>query len=114
MKLATAEDVTRLSPKVGNLCGLFRGYRAACEAEVMTQQTIQAAVINFKKHGEAYSILDDNARINSMRSADNGTALNWLLSDNFFVEAERGGKAVIFPTEKLILLLDSYFADKDG
>ena len=80
------------------------GFYNKCEAEVMVAQTIFAANVNYKKHGEAYSI-----KGNVYSTSGNTEAYNMLVNDGMFVEEKRQGKTVIFPTDALIDKLYKHF-----
>lgn len=112
IELASIEDVSRLAERIDDswtLCQLFEGHRRACEAETMVAQTIHGARINAKEHGEPFSFKGDG--VNSSGGAglvDNRTAYGWLIGEGFFIEDKRQGRAVIFPTKKLIARLDGF------
>lgn len=118
VELASVEDVNRLAELIKDnwsLCQLFEGHRRACEAETMVAQTIHAARINAKKHGEPFSFKGDGVHGSSGGGlVDNGTAYAWLVGEEFFVESGHAklGREVIFPTKKLIDRLDAFLARK--
>ena len=109
------ETIIALADKITGGCSLgslFDGKPRAYEAELIVAQTIRATQENLTDHGEAFALLSPS--LDSCTGGglcDNRTAYDWLKSDGFLREDKRNGKAVIFPTKKLILLLQSYFKD---
>lgn len=115
VELASVEDVNSLAERIGNtdLCEFFSGYRQACEAETMVAQTIRAARINAKEHGEPFAFKGDGVHTRGHGGiVDNATAYARLVAEDFFVEDERQEKPAIFPTKKLAKRLDAFFAWK--
>ena len=119
---ATIEDINRLAELINDnwsLCQLFEGKRWACEAETMVAQTILAAKINSKKEGEPFSWRGGGVLSSGGNGlVDNGTAYGMLTSEEYFVEEERTNKegskqVVIFPTKRLVTLLDHHFLGKN-
>lgn len=111
---AEIKDIQRLAKRIGDsdqLSNLFTGTRRAGEAEVMVAQTVHASVTNHKKRGEAFSFRGDGvSKFSHGGLVDNGTAYGMLTSREYFMEEERGGKTVIFITQKLVDYLDAFFA----
>lgn len=113
MDKATIEDIQRLKKRIKDnwsLCQLFEGTPAACEAEMMVAQTFHAAVINHKKHGEAFSWKGNVESRSGAGLVDNATAYRMLLEHGYFIEQERDGKTIIVITQKLVDLLTGFFA----
>lgn len=82
-----------------------------CEREELVAQTISGAVFNLEKTGEAYSIRGDGVlKGRQVCGTDNAEAYEFLLDHEYFIEAERDGKQVIFPTPYLLSALNGYFA----
>lgn len=115
IELASIDDVDRLAERIPDnwtLCKLFEDHRRACEAETMVAQTIQAARINAKEHGEPFSFKGGGVKTSSGGGlVDNRTAYGWLVREGWFVEDERQGRTVIFPTKKLIAKLDGFLGN---
>lgn len=102
---ATIEDIDRLKAQIkhpGSLCN----FAGKCEKETMVGQTIHACATNYKKHGECFSV---HAIKGNM--ADNAQSYSELVTDGLFIQEDRDGQTVIFPTKKLILKLDAFFAE---
>jgi len=115
--LATTEDIVRLAAVIPDnraLCELFDGKcRCAAEAEMMVAQTIHAAKLNAEKHDEPFSFEGYGIRSRSGDGlVDNDTAYSWLLDKGYFVNNQRQGRTVIFPTAKLVTVLDGFLAGK--
>lgn len=106
---AAIDDIRPLAAKIKDNWSLCKFY-GTCEAETMVAQTIQAAVINFQKRGEAFSFRGKGVFACSGGGLfNNGKAYRRLLDDGMFVEDTREGKPVIFPTQKLIDKLQKFF-----
>lgn len=107
-------DLQRFKGKIANqwsLCGLFEATGRASEKEHMVAQTIHAACVNFAEQGEPFSFRGNGVfSVQGGGLADNATAYRYLVSKGYFREGERSGRAVIFPTRKLLDLLAEYFA----
>ncbi len=118
IEIATVKDVNRLAEVIEDdwsLCKLFDGRKRAKEAEVMVAQTIHAARMNASTDGEPFSYKGKG--LNNCSGGgivDNATAYAMLINEEFLVENERKNKTVIFPTQKLIELLDEFFLMKES
>lgn len=110
---ASLPDIERLAGRIKDnwsLCQLFEGTRRASEAEMMVAQTIHAAIVNQKKHGEPFSFRGDGVFGGGGGGlVDNATAYGMLLDRAYFVEETRGDKTVIFITQKLLDFIDGYY-----
>lgn len=115
VELASVEDVTRLAEQIKDnwtLCQLFEDHRRATEAEYMVAETIHAARSNAKEHNEPFSFKGDGVEsISGGGLCHNLGAYMWLTGEGWFVEDERQGRTVIFPTKKLIARLDTFFGN---
>lgn len=114
---ATIDDIQRLASRIKDnwtLCKLFDGTKRAAEAEMMVAQTVHACVANHAKQGEAFSFRGDGVFSSGGNGlVDNGTAYGMLVGRGYFTEGDRGGKVVIFVTQKLVDYLDGFFAKGD-
>jgi len=111
-KHAEASDVLRLKSLVKDNWSLCNFYGKS-EAEMMIAQTIHAAVINFKDHGEPFSFRGHGVFTSHGNGLfNNRQAYASLIKDGMFVEEVRGEQVVIFPTQALINKLDEFFAKK--
>jgi len=108
------EDLGVVREKVieyrGNLCGFME----VCEREVMVAQTITAAGVNLRDHGEPFSIRGGGVMTGrAVCGTNNRAGYEYLIDNGYFVEQERevAGKkcVVIFPTRKLLDKLIAYF-----
>ncbi len=114
MTKAKIEDIEQLAGRIKDnwsLCKLFEGTKRAAEAEMLVAQTIHACVINYKKHGEAFSFRGEGVfRCCGDGLWDNRTAYGMLIDRGFFVEGEHVGRVVIHVTQKLSDYLYGFFA----
>jgi hypothetical protein len=105
---ASIEDVRRMKEQIPDNWAICE-FTGDVESELMVAQTLHAAVINFDKHGEAYSIRGPGVRSIGPH-VNNARGYQKLLDWKYIVEDERDGKVVIFPTVTLIKALDVHFA----
>lgn len=110
-EIANIEDIKQMKSKIKNGFSLCN-FLGNCESEVMVAQTIHACVLNNDKHGEPFSFRGDGVFMVG-GAVNNAKAYNQLLRKSLFVEDERQGKVVIFPTQLLIDKLKIYFTEKD-
>jgi hypothetical protein len=88
-----------------SLCGFIR----KAEREFMVWETISAAVVNLRKHGEPFSFRDNNVfAVHNGGLIDNNSAYRYLVKNGYFAEQEQSGRTVIFPTEKLLARLEAF------
>ena len=113
--MATIERIQPIADKIKDsfsLCELMANHGSrASEKELMIAQTIKACVINHEKHGQCFSYRGDGVFTSAGNGiVDNRTAYGYLVSSGYFSEANRDGRVIIEPTDKLLDLLESYFA----
>jgi hypothetical protein len=109
-------DVLALAGKIKDNWSLCN-FLGMSEKEYMVAETIHAARINLRDHGEPFSIRGDGVFSRSAGGLiNNGGAYRALLADGYFIEEERTLDAkrhtVIFPTRKLLDALKTFFDRK--
>ena len=106
-EIAKIDDIKQLAKKIKDSFSLC-DFMGKCEREVLVAQTIHAAVINYKNHGEPFSF---NEIKGATHLCDNFTAFDWLVEKEYFIEDKRKGRIVIFPTQLLIDKLKIFFTE---
>lgn len=90
-------------------------FAGKAEREYMVAETIHAAVRNLDAHGEPFSFRGDGVfAVHGNGLVDNAGSYRWLLDAGYFEEAQRQGRAVIFPTARLLDALERFFAGTEG
>lgn len=111
----TAETIEQLRAfkeqivKSNGIWNLFEGVTQAFEKEYLLAKTVCACVVNYEKHGTAFSI-----KGNVNNSHENSQSYQWLCEHGYFEEAVRlvdgENKTVIFLTSAAVTKLAQHYA----